>query len=126
MTVSRYGLSRKERILKRKDFLLAQEKGCRFVTDTIIVLKRLNGKDYSRIGITASRKVGKAVERNRVKRWAREAFRCIKWELEEAIDLVIIARKAALSAGMKRMREDLEEAISRLRKKNLTKRKRGE
>lgn len=48
-----------------------------------------------RIGITASRKVGGAVVRNRVKRGVREWFRRSRDELPLDVDVVVIARPGA-------------------------------
>ena len=45
--------------------------------------------------MTASRKVGGAVVRNRIKRSIRTWFRTRYGELEEAIDIVVIARRGA-------------------------------
>jgi ribonuclease P protein component len=48
------------------------------------------GREYSRLGLVVSRKVGKAVERNRLKRMFRELFRLRKWDLPVPADLVFI------------------------------------
>ncbi len=124
MKDSLYSLSRRERIRKRRDFLLAQEKGHRFVCDTMIVLLRENDYGCNRLGITASKRVGNAVERNRVKRWVREVFRYMKRELDGGIDLVVIARKKALESGIKKIRHDLHSVLMKKKiKKDLTKEK---
>lgn len=46
----------------------------------------------ARLGLSVSRKVGGAVERNRVKRLLREAFRLDEAELSPGQDLVVVAR----------------------------------
>ena len=48
-----------------------------------------------RLGITVSRKVGRAVIRNRVKRRVREWFRGARSGMRPGIDLVVIGRRAA-------------------------------
>ena len=45
-----------------------------------------------RIGITASKKIGNAVQRNRARRVIREAFRQIKLPLKSGFDIVFVAR----------------------------------
>lgn len=52
-----------------------------------------------RIGISASRRVGNAVVRNRIKRSVREWFRARRDGLPGDLDIVVIARQSASSLG---------------------------
>jgi ribonuclease P protein component len=51
-----------------------------------------SGPSRQRLGITASRRVGNAAQRNRAKRLLREAFRCVRSGLPGGLDLVVIVR----------------------------------
>ncbi len=54
----------------------------------------------SRLGITVTRKIGGAVQRNRIKRVVREAFRLSPDRLPRGIDLVVIAKPGAHELGL--------------------------
>jgi ribonuclease P protein component len=109
-------LPKAARLRRRREFLAVQERGTRLYAGEVLVLTKGAGADRARIGITVSSKVGNAVERNRVKRWMREAFREIQAELPPA-DLVVIARKGALTMGMAGARRALATAGERLRER---------
>jgi len=67
--------------------------GCRLNTPHFLVFTLFNNLEYNRLGVTASRKVGNSVKRNRIKRLLRECFRN---EINNNIcstDIVIIAKK---------------------------------
>ena len=59
------------------------------------MLVRTSSDGRARLGITASRKVGNAVTRNRVKRRIREWFRRGGRDLLAGLDVVVIARASA-------------------------------
>ena len=68
-----------------------------------------------RIGLTASRKVGNAVARNRAKRRIRQAANEIfPPRAQEGWDYVIIARKTILTYDYKKLKKDLANSLNRL------------
>ncbi len=68
-----------------------------------------------RFGVTVSRKVGGAVQRNRVKRWVRESIVGCESLAPAGTDLVVIARPSATDSGLRATASELESLLRRLR-----------
>jgi ribonuclease P protein component len=69
-----------------------------------------------RVGFTVSRKVGNAVERNRVRRRLREVARqVIPAQARADLDYVLVGRQAALKRDFAVLRQELVEALKRLK-----------
>ena len=98
------------RLRQRADFSLCYDEGFRYHTPNFIffIRRRDNCQAMSRIGMTVSRKVGKAVTRNRLKRLLREFFRQRLSLIPPNCDIVIVAKKNAASlAGLAKVRGEL-------------------
>jgi len=69
-----------------------------------------------RVGFTVSRKVGNAVVRNRVRRRLREAARLvIPGQARPDLDYVLVGRQAAIARDFGALRQELVEALKRLK-----------
>lgn len=88
---------RERRIRSRSDFQRIQREGRRVTTPSFVLLLAASQTPgaVARLGITASKRVGNAVVRNRVKRVVREAFRHSGRLFEPGLDVVVIVRASA-------------------------------
>jgi ribonuclease P protein component len=103
---------RSTRLLRHSDFELVYKRGKRyFAADmTVFYLARAEGKGL-RVGFTVGRFLGGAVERNRVKRRFREAFRLHSRELVAPVDVVINPKKSALKAPFSQLENEISRAL---------------
>ena len=73
-----------------------------------------DGEDAScRLGVVASKRVGKAHERNRAKRKLREVFRLNRHRLTTQMDVVLIARRSILDRSAEGVLRDFEKVCRR-------------
>ncbi len=105
-----------ERLKRRSDFraaAAATRAPCKaFVLQA---RRRADEKEDIRVGFTVSRRVGNAVERNRVRRRLRELLRLASVEdLRAGYDYVMIGRRAALDLPFGDMMRELDAALQRI------------
>ena len=111
--------SKRRRLSRSGEFDRVYRDGSSHAT-RYLVLYRFPRKDEEReevrLGVSVSRKVGGAVERNKVKRSLREAFWAIAEELPPRHDLVIVARAEIKDLieqkGIAGLTANLEEALA--------------
>ncbi|WP_076939740.1 ribonuclease P protein component [Pseudomonas saudimassiliensis] len=66
---------------------------CKASGSNILLLARHNGQEHARLGLVIAKKnVRRAVDRNKIKRIARESFRHHRADLDH-LDIVVLARK---------------------------------
>jgi ribonuclease P protein component len=96
-------------------FLRLYRTGKSVVTPHLVVYVKKNRLKTIRLGITASKKIGKAVARNRARRVIREAYRLCEKSVPKGMDVVIVARAKATAAPMQAVQKSLQSALMRLR-----------
>ncbi len=109
--VKRESLSKEERLRYRKDFERVYRVGKRIYLPYITVILAPNSLGLRRIGLSVSRKFGKAVKRNRAKRILREIFRRHKFVFPEGHDVIFIPKRDILSYSQNKILKDLKEAL---------------
>jgi len=73
----------------------------------LVLYARKNRTDTNRVGITVSKKLGKAVVRNRIRRRIREAYRLNEQKFLPGWDIVIVARSRAVEVSFQKLTESL-------------------
>ena len=109
-------LPKEKRLAKRREFLRVYETGRKLFSRYCVLFFAANDVPHSRIGITATKKLGKANVRNRLKRWTREVYRRQREPLgldRHPLDFVVNVKPNAADADYLDFRRDLERVLQR-------------
>ena len=74
-----------------------------FAGPYLVLYARKNREGVNRVGITVSKKLGKAHIRNRIRRRLREAYRLNEEKFLPGWDIVVVARTKAVDAPFSRL-----------------------
>lgn len=101
------------RLLSRSEYLRLSDSKTVVSGRSFVVVWRENGYGHPRLGITASRKTGNAVVRNRLKRQVREFFRhhC---SLLPGVDLNVIVRRQAAETSVAVLSTELQRSFQQI------------
>ena len=116
-SASSEALPKEKRLAKRREFLRVYEAGRKLFSRYSVLFYAANGLGYSRVGITATRKSGKANVRNKLKRWTREVYRQQREPLgldSRALDVVVNVKPNAADAAWAEYSVDLQRALRRV------------
>ena len=100
-----------EYLTKSGQYALVYKKGNSWLSDLVVMKALPNGLSFSRYGFSVSRRVGKAVVRNRVKRLLREILRLAP--LQPGWDIIFIARPLVVSANYASLEKSVKGLLSR-------------
>ncbi|WP_020400405.1 ribonuclease P protein component [Kordiimonas gwangyangensis] len=109
-------MTKLERVKKRPEYLSIAATGRKWVTPSFILQASVGESDSPpRAGFTVSKKVGKAVERNRARRRLKEAARLtLDGHGSRGWAYVFIGRQAAISYDFEKMQADMRWALAKL------------
>ena len=80
----------------------------------LVLYARKNRSAYNRVGITASKKLGHAVVRNRVRRRLREIYRLNAHKFKPGYDIVVVARSRSVGASYQKLEAGFLNACGKL------------
>ena len=95
------------RLRKSADFQNVYARGAKRISRSFAVFVLSNGLSYSRFGLTTPRKLGKAHDRNRVKRRVREILRTSRTLIPTGFDIVVNPRRSANDREFEELRTEL-------------------
>ena len=105
--MANYSFGKEERLRKSSGFHSVYARGKAFRSQPISLHVLENGMGRNRVGFSISVRTGKAVERSRVRRLLREAYRLNKGKLKRGLDMVIVAKAGAAQLSFHQAEEIL-------------------
>lgn len=105
------------RIIKRADFLAAAKAVRAHAAPFSLQARDRSDQAALRLGLTVTKKVGNAVERNRIRRRLRAAARAVLPQAgQKGFDYVVVARRTALTAEFSDLTGGLEKTLKQVHK----------
>ena len=105
-------MKKEYRIKKSQDFDNIIRKKQSFANRQFVIYYQENKLDHMRLGISVSKKLGKAHERNKLKRYVRESFKTRKDFLKN-YDIIIIVRPAAKGLSFLEFGSSIDHVLKR-------------
>ncbi len=107
-----YGFEKKYHLRSRKEFDAVYSRRFRGRDRILLIYAASNQCGFSRLGLSVSKKVGKAHTRNRWKRLLRESFRLLKADLPSGFDFIVLPQNGIAPPDLDQVRKSfLAQAI---------------
>lgn len=109
-----YAFPKSARLLKNSQFKKVFSQGKRLAGTLIALNYRIGGYGRPRLGITVSKKHGKAHDRNRFKRIVRESFRELQGQLPNAFELNVMPHRLSSEISKAAILSEMQQLIQRI------------
>jgi len=100
---------------KNHEFVRIYKKGTFFPGKYIVIYVMKNRLGINRLGITANKKVGKSVKRNRAKRLIREGYRFYEEFIPTGLDIVFVARGSNTEYGLSEILKEMKFLLKKVK-----------
>ncbi|WP_027364722.1 ribonuclease P protein component [Desulfotruncus alcoholivorax] len=114
-------MKKKYLLKKNKEYRNVYNRGISLANRYAVIFALENRLDYSRFGFSVSKKIGKAVVRNKVRRRLKEVCRKCRNGLDSGYDYIIIARKGIEKLDFNSVQDAVENLVYRIKKKTARK-----
>lgn len=101
------------RMKKNAEFKKVYSEGRYYVEKYIVMYAMKNSANFNKVGYSVSKKVGKAVTRNRVKRLMKENYRLFEKDSKKGFDIIFTARPISAEADFESIRKNMHSALFR-------------
>ena len=108
------GLQHTTTLQENREFRRTYYKGKSCTTSVVVLYVLKNHRKQNRIGLTATKKVGGAVERNRARRVLREAYRLLEEQFPVGYDYVFVARTKTAYVKTPEVMRAMQSALRKL------------
>lgn len=108
-------MKKANRLRKDRDFRRVYRRGRSLSNRYLVLIYKKNGLEDTRIGFSISKKFGKAVERNRIKRQLRSICREYLPDLKRGYDMVFVVRAESKQADYNELKSAVYELLKKAR-----------
>ncbi|SDY89485.1 ribonuclease P protein component [Proteiniborus ethanoligenes] len=105
-------MDNKQKLKSNRDFRKTYDKGRSFANKYLVIFFVKNNLENNRIGIAVTKKIGKSVVRNKIRRRIREAYRLNSGKVKQGYDIIFLSRANAKEVGY----NEIESALLHLLK----------
>lgn len=106
-------MDKRYRLRKRKEFNYTYKRGKSLANPCLVLVYRRNGLNITRVGFSVSKKYGKAVARNKIKRRLKEIYREDMDRIKKGYDFIFVVRIGARDADFWRLKNQMANLLRR-------------